>query len=242
MQLLRCTGAPHLYGKTKTPAKARTREWPLSNAACPTSEQTQISIKSKARTAASGMRAQARVRRQGAGHGAVQLTFDDDEVKEDREEEVGLHTDGARTHHACCGRLRANPRQLQLPRMPLLARRLEAAAMQSKFAAAVLATSAAAVLIEERAGMPLEPAGDSDEAAEAALAIPTVSGLKCWWPASGHRSRPRRRRGRPPCWWWPWPPWDTLRRLLDSFWGLREGFASSGTDLLRAGHPPPATL
>ena len=106
----------------------------------------------------------------------MQLTFDDDEVKEDREEEVGLHTDGARTHHACCGRVRANPRQLQLPRRPLLARRLEAAAMPSNSAAAVLATSAAAVLIEERAGMPLEAAGDSDEAAEAALAIPTASG------------------------------------------------------------------
>ena len=130
--------------------------------------------KSKARTAASGMRR--RAHRQGAAHGAVQLTFDEDEVKQDREEEVGLHTDGARTHHACCGRLRANPRQLQLPRKPLLARQLEAAAMPSKSAAAVLATSAAAVLIEERAGMPLEAAGDSEETAEAALAIPTASG------------------------------------------------------------------
>ena len=40
--------------------------------------------------------------------------------------------------------------------------------MPSKSAAAVLATSAAAVLIEERAGMPLEAAGDDDEAAEVA--------------------------------------------------------------------------
>ena len=154
-------------------------------------------MNSEARTAASGM--WHRAQRQGAGHEAAQLTFDDEEANDDREEEVGLHTGGARTHLACCGRLRANPRQLQLPRKPLLARQLEAAAMPSKSAAAVLATSAAAVLIEERAGMPLEPAGDSDEAAEAALAIPTVSGLKCRWPASGHRSRPRRRRGRHPC-------------------------------------------
>ena len=86
-----------------------------------------MSIKSKARTAASGMRR--RAHRQGAAHGAAQLTFDEDEVKQDREEEVGLHTGGARTHLACCGRLRANPIQLQLPRKPLLARRLETAAM-----------------------------------------------------------------------------------------------------------------
>ena len=73
--------------------------------------------------------------------------------------------------------------------------------MPSKSAAAVLATSAAAVLMEERAGMPLEAAGDSEEAAEAALEIPTASRLKCRCPSSGHRSRPRRRRGRHPCWW-----------------------------------------
>ena len=73
-----------------------------------------MSTKSKARTAASGMGR--RAHRQGAGHGAAQLTFDDEEAEDDREEEGGLHTGGARTHLACCGRLRANPIQLQLPR------------------------------------------------------------------------------------------------------------------------------
>ena len=82
-----------------------------------------MSMKSKARTAASGMGR--RVHRQGTGHGAAQLTFDDEEAKDDHEEEVGLHTGGARTHLACCGRLRANPIQLQLPRKPLLARQLK---------------------------------------------------------------------------------------------------------------------
>ena len=86
-----------------------------------------MSTKSKARTAASGM--EHRAHRQGAGHGAAQLTFDDEEAEDDRVEEGGLHTGGARTHLACCGRLRANPIQLQLPRKPLLARRLETAAM-----------------------------------------------------------------------------------------------------------------
>jgi len=57
--------------------------------------------------------------RQGAGHGAVQLTFDDEEATDDRDEEAGLLTDGARTHYACCGGLHANPIQLQLPRKPL---------------------------------------------------------------------------------------------------------------------------
>ena len=65
-------------------------------------------------TAASGMGR--RVHRQGAGHGAAQLTFDDEEAKDDREEEGGLHTGGARTHLACRERLRANPIQLQLLR------------------------------------------------------------------------------------------------------------------------------
>ena len=32
-----------------------------------------------------------RAQRQGAGHGAAQLTFDDEEANDDREEEVGLH-------------------------------------------------------------------------------------------------------------------------------------------------------
>ena len=86
-----------------------------------------MSTKSKARTAASGMGH--RAHGQGAGHGAAQLTFDDEEAEDDRVEEGGLHTGGARTHLACCGRLRANPIQLQLPRKPLLARRLETAAM-----------------------------------------------------------------------------------------------------------------
>ena len=95
-----------------------------------------MSTKSKARTAASGMGR--RAHRQGAGHGAAQLTFDDEEAKDDREEEGDLHTGGARTHLACCGRLRANPIQLQLPRKLLLARWLEAAARPSKSAPAVL--------------------------------------------------------------------------------------------------------
>ena len=123
---------------------------------------------------------------------------------------------GARTHHACCacGRLRANPRQLQLPRKPLLARQLEAAAMPSKSAAAVLITSAAAVLMEKRAGMPLEAAGDDDEATEAVLALPPASRLKRRQPTSRQRSRPRRQRGRHPCWWWAGRPSETLRTPL----------------------------
>ena len=35
------------------------------------------------------------------GHGAVQLTFDAAEAKDEYVEEVGLLTGGARTHHAC---------------------------------------------------------------------------------------------------------------------------------------------
>ena len=64
-----------------------------------------MSMKSKARTVVSRMGRIAH--RQGARHGAAQLTFDDEEAKDDRDEEVGLHTGGARTHLACCGRLRA---------------------------------------------------------------------------------------------------------------------------------------
>ena len=87
-----------------------------------------MSTKSKARTAASGMGR--RAQRQGAGHGAAQLTFDDEE--DDREEEGGLHTGGARTHLACCGRLRANPIQLQLPSFNGLRQLLLPAAMRSR--------------------------------------------------------------------------------------------------------------
>ena len=89
-----------------------------------------MSTKSKARTAASGMGH--RAHRQGAGHGAAQLTFDDEEAKDDREEEGGLHTGGARTHLACCGRLRANPIQLQLPSFNGLRQLLLPAAMRSR--------------------------------------------------------------------------------------------------------------
>ena len=115
---------------------------------------------SKARTAASGMRR--RAHRQGAAHGAAQLTFDEDEVKEDREEEVGLHTGGARTHLACCGRLRANP--IQLPRKPLLARQFTVGAwrlLPGRQSQHQLCSPhfAAAALIVERAGMPLDAAG-----------------------------------------------------------------------------------
>ena len=35
------------------------------------------------------------------GHGAVQLTLDAEEAKDEQKEEGGLHTSGARTHHAC---------------------------------------------------------------------------------------------------------------------------------------------
>ena len=89
-----------------------------------------MSTKSKARTAASSMGH--RAHRQGAGHGAAQLTFDDEEAKDDREEEGGLHTGGARTHLACCGRLRANPIQLQLPSFDGLRQLLLPAAMRSR--------------------------------------------------------------------------------------------------------------
>ena len=89
-----------------------------------------MSTMSKARMAASGMGR--RAHRQGASHGAAQLTFDEDEVKEDREEEVGLHTGGARTHLACCGRLGANPIQLQLPSFNGLRQLLLPAAMHSR--------------------------------------------------------------------------------------------------------------
>ena len=91
-----------------------------------------MSTKSKARTAASGMGRRAHSHRQGAGHGAAQLTFDDEEAKDDREEEGGLHTGGARTHLACCGRLRANPIQLQLPSFNGLRQLLLPAAMRSR--------------------------------------------------------------------------------------------------------------
>ena len=86
-----------------------------------------MSMKSKATRPHLGRRAH----RQGAGHGAAQLTFDDEEAKGDREEEGGLHTGGARTHLACCGHLRANPIQLQLPSFNGLRQLLLPAAMRS---------------------------------------------------------------------------------------------------------------
>ena len=63
--------------------------------------------------------------------GGAARTFDDEEAKDDREEEGGLHTGGARTHLACCGRLRANPIQLQLPSFNGLRQLLLPAAMRS---------------------------------------------------------------------------------------------------------------
>ena len=162
-----------------------------------------MSTKSKACTAASSMgrSTQSEQANRGDGHGAAQLTFDDyndEEAKDDREEEGGLHMSGARTHLACCGSCtsiqsscscRGSRRCWQS-----VARRLEArAAMPSNSAAAVLATSAAAVLIEEKAGMPLEAVRETVmRRPKRRWRILTASGLKCRWPASGHRSRPRR--------------------------------------------------
>ena len=89
-------------------------------------------MNSEAHTDTSGMWAQSAKARARCGHGAAQLTFDDEEAKDDREEEGGLHTGGARTHLACCGRLRANPIQLQLPSFNGLRQLLLPAAMRSR--------------------------------------------------------------------------------------------------------------
>ena len=73
--------------------------------------------------------------------------------------------------------------------------------------------------------MPFEAAGDDDEATEATLALPPASRLKRRQPTSRQRSRPRRQRGRHPCWWWAGRPSETRRTPLGMLVARRLSFA-----------------